>query len=64
MNSGEDYSVNTVRLNLKIRFIEEKEKRIITSEISSSILVVFFEVQAWIFVELIIFLALSSIFLS
>ena len=48
MNSGEDYSVNTVRLNLKIRFIEEKEKRIITSEISSSILVVFFEVQAWI----------------
>ena len=38
INSGEDYSTNTTRLNLKIRFLGQKKKRIKISEMSSSIL--------------------------
>ena len=38
LNSGKDYSINT-SLNLKIRFLGLKKKRIKISEMSSSILV-------------------------
>ena len=38
MNSREDYSINT-RLNLKIRYLEEKKKHTIISEMSPSIFV-------------------------
>ena len=37
INCGEDYSIN-IRLNLKIRFLGHKKKRIKISEMSSSIL--------------------------
>ena len=39
INSGEDYSIT--RLNLKIRFLGQKKKRIKISEISFSILLIF-----------------------
>ena len=37
INSGKDYLINT-RLNLKIRFLRQKKKRIKITEMSSSIL--------------------------